>query len=126
MSRSEVRKTRIALNESAYRAMNEWIRAGQRPDGALTIICECGHENCCEEIRLAGDKYEAVRENPKRFVMSPGHLLPDVECRVEGGADHWIVEKFDDAAELVEETDPRRDSSHSRYDLDDEGGSGST
>lgn len=75
MAGDKVRKERIALNESAYREMNEWVKAGQGENEVLTILCECGHEDCSDAIRLTSDEYRAVRDNPAavRVVSPPPH-----------------------------------------------------
>ena len=107
VSRDERRKERIALNESAYREMNEWIIAGQGALESLTILCECGHEDCSDILRLSSDEYQSVRESALRFVMSPDHLIPDAEFRVEERSGCWVVEKFKEVADVTEATDPR-------------------
>ncbi len=108
MPRDKTRKELIALNESAYREMNEWVKVGQPAGAVLTVYCECGYEACDDAIRLPCHEYEAVRENSIHFVVSPDHLTPDVECRVEARPAYWVIEKFESVADLVEATDPRR------------------
>lgn len=39
--------------------------------------------------------------------MSPHHLIPEAEFRVKARADYWVVEKFDDVADITEATDVR-------------------
>jgi hypothetical protein len=43
----------------------------------------------------------------ERFAVTPGHLRPEVERVVEKHRLYWVVEKFGEAAEVAEETDPR-------------------
>ena len=112
MSGDGVRKERIALNESAYREMNEWVVAGQAPArGELAILCECGDEHCSDAIRVPSNEYRAVRENPLRFVVAPHHLIADAEFLVEERAGYWVVEKFEEVADVMEATDSSNDLS---------------
>ena len=39
--------------------------------------------------------------------VTPGHVQPDVERVIEQHRVYWVVEKFGEAAEVAEETDPR-------------------
>jgi len=81
---------RIARNEAAYREVNEAIRAGradQAADAPRPFVCECGRLGCNELVELTLGEYEAVRANPRRFLMLPGHEIPEVEHveRHDGG-----------------------------------------
>ena len=44
---------------------------------------------------------------PERFLVTPGHVQPEVEHVVEKHRVYWVVEKFGEAAEVAEQTDPR-------------------
>ena len=57
------------------------------------IVCECGTGSCTETLRVPCTRYEAVRSRPERFIVKPGHELPEVEDVVEEGAEFHIVEK---------------------------------
>ena len=103
------REQRIARNESAYRDVNEAIRTG-RPDDdgpSNAFMCECGRLGCNALIELRLAEYEAVRANPRRFVMVGGHEIPDVETVVERLDGCVVVEKREEAARVAEELDPR-------------------
>ena len=55
------------------------------------------------------DEYEAMRRSPERFVIYPGHDVPDAEEIVdetEEGA--VIVEKDSDLSPITRALDPRR------------------
>src|SRR6059058_5280591 len=72
---------RIARNEAAYREVNEAIRAGradQAADAPRPFVCECGRLGCNELVELTLGEYEAVRANPRRFLMLPGHEIPEL------------------------------------------------
>ena len=103
------REERIARNEAAYRHVNEAIQAG-RPDDdppSNAFVCECGTLGCNELVELTPPEYEAVRSNPRRFLMLDGHEIPDVETVVERHDAYIVVEKIDGAAEVADELDPR-------------------
>ena len=97
-------KARIAMNEAAFRRVNEAIEAGQ-PDTAshLDLICECGRLGCNEHVSISTETYEAIRANPRRFVVIPGHELPEAERIVDTHGSYLIVEKFGEAGEVAEQ-----------------------
>jgi len=107
MSRSAAQR---AENESIFRRANEDL---EQKAQALTFgaeptpyLCECEDPRCTEVIMLARSDYEAVRSNPRRFFIVPGHDAP--EDRVIGGSDEFsVVEKTGEEGRLVEEQDPR-------------------
>jgi hypothetical protein len=102
-------KQRAAMNEAAFRKVNEGMEVGQDPAGLLTFICECGRMGCTRMIELTRAEYEAVRANPRRFALLAGHEMEDVETVVERHERYLVVEKNEDVeAEIVEDTDPRR------------------
>lgn len=104
----EERRRRIGHNEAAFRRINEAARTGAGNGTSVTgILCECGHLDCREELALPRPEYEEVRSRPRRFIVLPGHEIPDAE-RVVAERDGWnVVEKLDAAGEVAEETDPR-------------------
>jgi hypothetical protein len=56
-----------------------------------------------------------VRENPRRFLVLPDHVYPEVE-RVVGGFDGYvIVEKQDIAGEVAEAFDASADGGPARH-----------
>jgi hypothetical protein len=112
---SSQRERRVGLNEATFRQINEGVR-GSEPGGLLSFRCECGRLGCNRLIALPRDAYEAVRGNPRRFFMVPGHELSEFEQVVERHDAYTVVEKREAAADIAERTDPRRP-------LDEEGGS---
>jgi hypothetical protein len=103
---------RVGLNESIFRQVNEQIESLNRDFGSddrtITVICECANGDCTDRLEVAVATYEAVRTDPRRFIIVSGHALPEFETVVEGGDGYDIVEKDDGpAAELAEETYPR-------------------
>jgi hypothetical protein len=102
---------RVALNQALFRAANErrrsWPeRRGESPE-ASQYLCECADTRCLERFEMAGNDYEAVRANPYRFVVAPGHVCARAERVVEDHEGYAVVEKLGEAARIAEATDPR-------------------
>jgi hypothetical protein len=70
-------------------------------------ICECADQACIEPIPMTVEAYEAMRQNPARFAVRPGHELSGVERVVEEHEGYVVVEKIGQAKEIVERHDPR-------------------
>lgn len=104
---------RIARNEALFRHVNEEVQALARRFGVRTgevtgFVCECGHEECTDRIDVPLDVYERVRGNPRRFLVLPGHVLPEIEHVVEETDDWVVVEKDTETAiRVTERHDPR-------------------
>ena len=108
---TEERQVRIARNEAAFRQTNEQIES-LNTFGAqakrFPIVCECGFETCAEVFMVEAEDYGAVRTDPHRFLIKPGHEAPDVETVVDRRADFVVVEKKPGLPQrLAEVTDPR-------------------
>jgi hypothetical protein len=107
------RQRRLAQNEALYREVNERVN-DQTQRMALTTdepghyMCECSNLDCTLRIEVALAEYEAVRAFPRRFIIATGHDIPEAETIVERRSGYWVVEKEDEAGELVEQLDPRR------------------
>ena len=110
--RERARARRLGLNEAVFRAVNERL-AGLAEELAphgerLDLVCECGHVDCAERIRVEAAIYEQVRSDSMRFVVVPGHQLPDVEDVVEQRDGYLILRKHPGESERVARaTDPR-------------------
>src|SRR4051812_6153071 len=83
MDTDDERRARIATNEALFRAVNAKIEG---VNAALTsmvetfaVVCECGDTTCVEQIEVAVEDYERVRQDPTRFMVVAGHEAPDVE-----------------------------------------------
>lgn len=103
---------RVGLNESIFREVNEQIESLNRDLGAdsrvMTVICECAKGDCTERFEIPVSEYERVRADARRYVVVPGHELPEFESVVASGDGYDVVQKQDGtAAALAEETDPR-------------------
>lgn len=92
------------MNEATFRRVNEAMQAGRHEVGnAVDLICECGRLGCVRHLRIGADAYRAVRASRRRFVVVPGHELPEVEDVVDEGDGYLVVEKSGEAGRLVEE-----------------------
>jgi 5-bromo-4-chloroindolyl phosphate hydrolysis protein len=108
---SEERARRVGLNESIFRQVNEQIESLNRDFGTeertMTAVCECANGDCTERLEISVSAYEAVRADPRRYVVASGHAVSDFESVVDRGDGYEVVEKeTGPAAELAEETDP--------------------
>jgi hypothetical protein len=89
---------RIAMNEAGFRRVNEARQAGRpEPSPDLDLICECGRLGCTEHISVPSDVYTAVRADPRRFMIVPGHEVLAAERVVETHDGYLVVEKTGEA-----------------------------
>jgi hypothetical protein len=109
------REERLAKNEALFREVNERVAEvatsfieAETQSEPIEFACECGRADCTEPIAMTLFEYEAVRAEPTRFVLVPGHEQPEIETVVERLPTYLVVEKRDpDAQEVARETDPR-------------------
>lgn len=105
------RAERIAQNESAFRDLNERLEAsvhrGRAESDYAGFVCECGDGDCELIVRLKIAAYEHIRRDPCLFLVVPGHELPEAEAVVERNDGYFVVRKMEEAADIVEQTDPR-------------------
>lgn len=108
-------KVRRARNEALFREVNERVEeVSSRLSGfddensPLTgFVCECSRERCTELIEITYEEYEAVRSDPRRFLILPGHEDLRVERVVESYSGYLVVEKLGEASDVAIERDPR-------------------
>ncbi|HEY2372088.1 MAG TPA: hypothetical protein VGH82_06035 [Gaiellaceae bacterium] len=104
------RSARLAANEAIFRSGNELINNVVGDSGVAPYLCECGDRDCFERVPISHDGYEAVRADPARFLVVPGHEdLTAGEVVVEDFSGYRVVEKQGEEAEIVQRTDPRAD-----------------
>src|SRR5665213_657173 len=90
-------QTLVAENESAFREVNESIERGLWPGEDSSLVsfrCECALLSCDRLIGLTPVEYEHVRASPRRFFVSNGHALEEVETVVEVHERYLVVEKL--------------------------------
>jgi hypothetical protein len=111
-SSMDERQRRRALNEAAFRAINERLTSLNEALGSLSgrfsIVCECDDTACVEEVSLSPEEYERVRSEAVLFFVRPGHESPSVEEVIEEASGYNIVRKRSgEPAEIAKATDPR-------------------
>ncbi len=103
---------RVGQNEALFREVNERIEAGHWPgetSDRVAFLCECGMLGCNLLVELTPAEYEDVRACARRFLLVPGHEIPDVEVVVRREQHYLVVEKVGDAGRIAEQADPRED-----------------
>jgi hypothetical protein len=102
-------ETRAGLNEGIFREVNERIaELGEVPHLVeAEFVCECADASCNEQVRLSQAEYEAVRAEPVRFFVVPGHERAGIDRVVEAHEHYLVVDKRGEAGAVAEETDPR-------------------
>lgn len=91
MTANDVTLARIAENQSRFRQTNEEIElAAERVPllGPIPFLCECSRDSCVEIVELSFDEYEKIREQPDRFLTTPGHQ----DVSVDSGAAKVVAE----------------------------------
>lgn len=110
---ADLRRERIARNESAFRALNESLEAsvhrGRPAVEQAGFVCECGDPDCDSTIRMSLTEYEAVRADAQLFALVPGHEAPDAEDVVDDRSGYRVVRKHEDVAPIAERGHRRRD-----------------
>jgi hypothetical protein len=106
------RQRRIGQNEALFREVNERVvDLGDKlrtAPGLMTMVCECGDQNCLEHVEVDPGEYEQLRSDSALFAIKPGHDRPEVEEVVVRNDRFWTVRKLAGAArDLAERTDPR-------------------
>ena len=110
------RTERLARNEAAFRLLNERAVAvtkelalegvAAEPD-RLECVCECADSDCVVRLYVRVPDYELARADPGRFLVAPGHVLPEIEREVTVIDGALIVEKHPGERQVAVETDPR-------------------
>lgn len=105
---SSLWEQRAARNESLFREVNQNIARLQERHGATTaesvFLCECANADCTEHLAVEADVYARVRQQPRQFLVIPGHEDLRVEEVVETRRDYLIVAKTGAAGEVAEQT----------------------
>jgi hypothetical protein len=104
------RDKRLAQNEALFREVNERVDSIAHklgPNVPYEFFCECANADCTFRLTLPVAAYEAIRADPKQFVVLPLHYTPEVEELVVEEDTHWVVRKTGEAGEYVEALDPR-------------------
>lgn len=108
------RGRRRALNEAAFREVNERIRGLNATfsefSGEFSIVCECDDSACVEHLSVRPEEYEAIRNDSTLFAVLPGHESPAVEMiEDQRGTYNVVRKKPGEPAKIAAATDPRSD-----------------
>jgi CheY-like chemotaxis protein len=101
------------LTSSAFfRAVNDNImRLNAAGDIQRQILCECGSPDCAKTLETTLDEYRAIRQDPTRFLVAPGHELAQGQRLVAGeravAAVQQIAAPPADPVEPIRGTKPR-------------------
>src|SRR5689334_7076637 len=109
----EISSQRAGRNQSLYREINETVSELNRTFAEAGFetsewICECADTECIARIQATLVEYEGVRSNPRTFIVSPGHIYPEIERPLSENGRFMIVEKLDNAGQVAEALDPRQ------------------
>ena len=109
---SSLWEQRAARNESLFREVNENIARLEERHGGTTaepvFLCECANADCTQRLPVGPDVYTRVREQPRQFMVIPGHEDPRVEEVVETHRDYLVVSKTGAAGQVAEQMQPHR------------------
>jgi hypothetical protein len=101
------REQRAARNQLLFREVNERIaslaeRALLPEIAPIEVTCECVDMSCTRTVQISLHEFAEVDRATNRFLVVPGHELPDVEDVVERRDRFLIVAKRGAGADLVE------------------------
>jgi hypothetical protein len=106
----DAREERLAKNEVLFRTVNEAIEQQALRFGGLDeyeFICECASRTCVDRIKLTLERYEHIRADGTRFLVTPGHANIEVELVVEQWPRYHVVQKDGAAGIFADLADPR-------------------
>jgi hypothetical protein len=110
------RKKRMERNEAVFRTLNERARSVTQEltlEGVATepelseYVCECADADCGARVLVRPYDYELARADPARFLVAPGHVVPDIERVILELDGALIVEKHPGERQIPIATDPR-------------------
>ncbi|MCW2927118.1 MAG: hypothetical protein JWM86_1086 [Thermoleophilia bacterium] len=106
------RQKQVGHVESDARAANEVIsvdgeEANLAGSALLAVLCECGDAKCNEPLTMTVDEYEDIRAHPSHFAVLVGHEMLDCERISMAHEGYLVVEKFGDAGDVADASDPR-------------------
>jgi len=114
----DARTDRMAKNEALFRSVNERAHELSQHLSFVGVVeqapmeqylCECVDIDCAERVQLTEEEYERVRSNSLWFIVSLGHVAPEIERVVDENERFAVVEKGPGERDIVIATDPRRE-----------------
>jgi hypothetical protein len=95
------------MNEARFRQWNErvaeQVAAVAGDQAPFNVACECSSLECTGRITLTPAEYEEIHEDPKQFIVIPGHVAPSIESSVFATEAFEVVRKHGRAGEVAEE-----------------------
>lgn len=105
---SSLWEQRAARNEALFRAVNDNIAELEERHGSVTdellMVCECADDACTQRLTVDPGTYKRVRQQPRHFLVIPGHERPEIERVIETHGAYFIVEKTGPAGDVAEQT----------------------
>ena len=91
----ELTKRRLKHNEELFRQVNEEREAASLPgeEQGISFVCECADPECTARITITAAEFHRIRESPDRYIVVPGHVVPEIERVVEDRDGFEVVEK---------------------------------
>jgi anti-anti-sigma factor len=89
---SQARADRYMRNQLLSRRINEGISRLRHSSSFDEYVCECGLKTCVEPISLSREEFEAIRQQPGRFIVCLGHGSPKHGCVVDENTRYQLVE----------------------------------
>jgi hypothetical protein len=108
----ETSRRRAAQNQSRFREVNERIEELVATSSYVSFVCECANERCVDSLSLTIEEYEHVRRDANRFVVLPGHDVPEVENVVDATDRYLVVAKVGAGMAVARRLNPRRPTTH--------------
>jgi len=92
----EISRERSLKNETFFQESNMLDLDGRLvlPAERVDVICECAWRGCVKRIRMRAADYIAAHDQPNRFVVIPGHEIPEIEKVVEEHDGYSVIEKL--------------------------------
>lgn len=95
------------MNEAHFRQWNERVSeqvakiAGD--ETTFNVACECSSLECAGRITLTPAEYEEIHQDPRHFIVIPGHVARDIESSVLATENFEVVRKHGRAGQVAEE-----------------------
>jgi hypothetical protein len=89
-------------NEVVLREVNERIaekssdleaRGLAESDETSEYLCSCGQRDCDQSVELTLEEFAEAHAGDDRFLVAPGHYLPEIEEVVADHGRYMIVRK---------------------------------
>ena len=83
------------MNEAYFRQWNERVteQVAEMATRQRSVYCECSSLECTGRITLTPAEYEEIHEDPRQFIVIPGHVALDIESSVLETNNFEVVRK---------------------------------